>query len=114
MHELAPICHNCRDLPLITVNIGCGGRVEEAKGAELAPGAGIDPSVTALTLARTSREEADAFLDDQRALVADQRHHLQGRVKHLHLDVLPVTQCARAAAFDLTPSEKSEAALLRY
>jgi hypothetical protein len=28
--------------------------VEDAKGAEFAPGAGIDPSVTALTLARAA------------------------------------------------------------
>jgi hypothetical protein len=85
--------------------------VDENEGAESAPGVAIDPSAIAPAFAGASREEADAFLDDQRALVADQRHHLQGQVKHLHLDVLSVTQFARAAAqLDLTRSEKSQLA----
>ena len=44
-------------------------------GAE-ASGAGVDPAALALALGGASRENADAFLDDQRALIADQRHHL--------------------------------------
>ncbi|HKB96401.1 MAG TPA: hypothetical protein VKB94_06090 [Rhizomicrobium sp.] len=71
--------------------------MDENEGAESAPGVAIDPSAIAPAFAGTSREEADAFLDDRRALVAGQRHHLQGQVKHLHLEVLPVAQFTRAA-----------------
>ena len=48
---------------------------------------GIDPIAVALALDGASREKADAFLDDQRSLIA--------------------AQFARAARFDLTPSGES-------
>src|ERR1700733_4293601 len=55
---------------------------------------GVDPVAVALALGGASREKADAFLDeqralatDQRALIADQRHHLHEQFKHLHLSV---------------------------
>jgi hypothetical protein len=51
-----------------------------------------------MALASASRKEADAFLRAQRELIADQRHHLHEQLKQ------------RAAALDLTPSEKSELA----
>ena len=44
-------------------------------GAE-ASGAGGDPFAAAMALGGASREEADAFLRDQRALIADQRNRL--------------------------------------
>jgi tetratricopeptide (TPR) repeat protein len=57
-------------------------------------GAGVDPTAVALALAGASREKADAFLDEQRALaanqgalIADQRHHLHEQLKQIHLDV---------------------------
>ena len=65
-------------------------------GAE-ASGAGItgaDPAAMALALTGADREEANAYLKDQRALaagqialIADQRHHLHEQFKHLHLSV---------------------------
>ena len=55
-------------------------------GAELVAG-GVDPAAVALALGGASRETADAFLNDQRALIADQRHHLREQFKHLHLSV---------------------------
>jgi predicted Zn-dependent protease len=48
---------------------------------------GLNPVAVALALGGASREKADAFLDDQRALIADQRHHLREQFKHLHLSV---------------------------
>ena len=48
---------------------------------------GLNPVAVALALGGASREKADAFLDDQRALIADQRHHLHEQFKHLHLSV---------------------------
>jgi hypothetical protein len=51
-------------------------------GAE-ATASGVDPAAAALALGGASREDADAFLQDQRkvlhkqaALIDDQRHHL--------------------------------------
>ena len=38
--------------------------------------AGVDPVAAALALGSASRETADAFLHDHRALIADQRQHL--------------------------------------
>ena len=76
-----------------------------------------DPAALSLALAGASREEADAFLRDQ-------RHHLHEQLKQIHLDIWEKklgealaysgkpaeakAQFARAAALDLTPSEKSE------
>jgi tetratricopeptide (TPR) repeat protein len=48
---------------------------------------GLNPVAVALALGGASREKADGFLDDQRALIADQRHHLHEQFKHLHLSV---------------------------
>jgi hypothetical protein len=56
-------------------------------GAE-ATSAGIDPAALALALTGASREKADAFLDDQRALIADQRHHMREQFKQLRLGIL--------------------------
>jgi hypothetical protein len=52
-------------------------------GAE-ASGTGVDPAAVALALGGASREEADAFLKDQRALIAAQKHHVGEQSKYLH------------------------------
>jgi tetratricopeptide (TPR) repeat protein len=52
-------------------------------GAE-ASGAGVDPAAVALALGGASREKADAFLDDQRALITAQKHHVGEQSKYLH------------------------------
>jgi tetratricopeptide (TPR) repeat protein len=46
-----------------------------------------DPVAVSLALAGASREKADAFLDDQRVLIAAQLHHLHEQLKQIHLDV---------------------------
>jgi len=51
-------------------------------------GAGVDPTAVALALAGASRTKADAFLDDQRRLIADQRHHLHEQYKRLKMGVI--------------------------
>ena len=48
----------------------------------------VDPAAVALAFAGASREKADAFLDDQCSLIADQRHHLLEQFKHLRLITL--------------------------
>ena len=58
---------------------------EQDTGAE-ASGAGSG-AAAALALNGASREEADAFLREQRALAADQRHHLHEQFKHLRLSI---------------------------
>ena len=40
-----------------------------------------------LAFGGASRDKADAFLDDQRALIADQRHHLHEQLKQLRLGI---------------------------
>jgi tetratricopeptide (TPR) repeat protein len=57
-------------------------------------GAGVDPTAVALALAGASREEADSFLKDQRAvlqkqaaLIDDQRHHLRRQFTELDLRI---------------------------
>ena len=67
------------------------GRVSEETedhdtGAEAVTG-GVDAAAVALALGGASREEADAFLADQRALIADQRHHLREQFKQLTLGI---------------------------
>lgn len=55
-------------------------------GAESAPessGAGTDPVAVTLALAGASRARADAFLKNQEAFIADQRHHLHEQFKQL-------------------------------
>jgi tetratricopeptide (TPR) repeat protein len=47
----------------------------------------IDPVAMALALGGASREDANAFLKKQGALIDDQRHHLREQFKHLHLSV---------------------------
>jgi hypothetical protein len=64
---------------------------EESEGPETgaqASGAGVDPAAMALALGGASRSKADAFLDDQRALIADQRHHLREQFKRLKMGVI--------------------------
>jgi tetratricopeptide (TPR) repeat protein len=66
------------------------GVSEEAERVGSGPegnGAGIDPTAVALALAGADREEANAFLRDQRSLIAAQLHHLSEQIKHLHLDM---------------------------
>jgi len=70
---------------------------EETDGQETgaeASGAGVDPAAVALALGGASREKADAFLDDQRAvlqkqgaLIEDQRHHLHRQYTQLGLSI---------------------------
>ncbi len=47
----------------------------------------VDPVAMALALGGASREDANAFLKKQGALIDDQRHHLREQFKHLHLSV---------------------------
>src|SRR5579864_9007512 len=61
---------------------------EEAEGPESGPanaGTGADPAAMALGLGSASRAEADAYLRDQRAFIADQRHHLHEQFKQTTL-----------------------------
>ena len=62
---------------------------EEAEGPETGGEAGIgaDPAAMALGLGSASRGEADAFLRDQRALIAEQRHHLNRQYAQLGLSI---------------------------
>ena len=62
-------------------------------GAETS-GAGVDPAAVALALGGASRAEADAYLKDQRTLIAnqnafiaDQRHHLREQLQSLRLTI---------------------------
>jgi len=48
---------------------------------------GLNPVAVGLALSGASRDEADNFLRNQNALIADQRHHLHEQFKHLHLSV---------------------------
>jgi tetratricopeptide (TPR) repeat protein len=57
-------------------------------------GAGVDPTAVALALSGASTDDANAFLRDQRVLIAeqcalakDQRQHLHEQLKQIHLDV---------------------------
>jgi tetratricopeptide (TPR) repeat protein len=59
---------------------------EQDTGAE-ASGAGVDPFAAAMALGGASREEADNFLRNQNALIADQRHHLREQFKQLRLNI---------------------------
>jgi tetratricopeptide (TPR) repeat protein len=63
---------------------------EEQQGAEPGSdgvGTGVDPVAVALALSGASRAEADAFLREQRALAADQRHHLHRQFTELDLRI---------------------------
>jgi tetratricopeptide (TPR) repeat protein len=51
------------------------------------PGAGVDPVATGVALAGASREDANAFLKKQGALIDDQRHHLREQFKALRLGI---------------------------
>ena len=55
-------------------------------GAEAVVG-GVDAAAVALALNGASQKTADAFLNDQRALIADQRHHLHEQFKQLRLGI---------------------------
>src|ERR1700742_2601580 len=73
----------------MTLTVCCGGRVfEETEGQDTGAEAiagGVDPAAVALALGGASREDAGAFLRDQRALIADQRHHLHEQLKQVRL-----------------------------
>ena len=59
---------------------------EETSGAESAPEglrAGIDPVAVALALGGASQTAADAFLQDQRSLIDDQKHLVRLQTKEL-------------------------------
>jgi hypothetical protein len=71
---------------------------EEAEDGPQSTGIGFYPATEEMALASASHHEADTFLRARRALIADQRHHLHEQLRQ------------RAAALDLTPSEKSELA----
>ena len=67
---------------------------EEIESGEGEAGTRVDPVATAMALGSASRERADAFLNDQRALIADQRrladeqiHHLKEQFKQLRLSI---------------------------
>ena len=55
--------------------------------AKTESGPGVDPAAMALALGSASRAKADAFLDDQRGLIAEQRHHLHEQFKSLRLTI---------------------------
>jgi hypothetical protein len=57
-----------------------GGAGEERLGA-------ADPAAMTLALGSASRSEADAFLREQRALAAIQKHHLHEQITHLDLGI---------------------------
>ncbi len=56
-------------------------------GADAAGASGVDPAAMALALAGAGREEANAFLKKQGALIDDQRDHLHEQ-RHLLLSRL--------------------------
>ena len=55
-------------------------------GAEAIAG-GVDPAAMALALAGAGREEANTFLQQQGALIADQRHHLHVQLRQVYLGI---------------------------
>jgi hypothetical protein len=62
------------------------GVSEEKEGASNGPegnGAGIDPVAVALALGGASQAKADAFLDDQRSLIADQKNLVRLQAEEL-------------------------------
>jgi tetratricopeptide (TPR) repeat protein len=68
--------------------------LEETEGPESGPegvGTGVDPAALALALAGAGREEANAFLRKQGALIDDQRDHLHEQ-RHLLLSRLRLGQ----------------------
>ena len=44
---------------------------------------GVDPVAASMALVGASREKADGFLDNQNALIADQRHYLREQYNRL-------------------------------
>jgi len=70
---------------------------EEAEGRDTgaeAVASSVDPAAVALALGGASREKADAFLDDQRAVLRNQnslidiqKHHLHEQFKQLRLNI---------------------------
>ena len=74
-------------MPQCASNKAVGAGVSEETegqdtGAEAVAG-GLDPAAIALALGGASREKADAFLDDQRLLIADQRKLVTLQAKEL-------------------------------
>ena len=77
-----PICLNATKQ---AVGAGVSEETEgQDTGAEAAAG-GVDPAAVALALAGAGREEANAFLNDQRRLIEVQMHHLHEQFKQLQL-----------------------------
>ena len=63
---------------------------EESEGREYdaqAAGSGVDPVAAAIALGGASRTEADAFLRQQRSLIADQHHHLREQFTQIRLSI---------------------------
>jgi hypothetical protein len=70
------------------------GRDQGSAGAEVTCASGVDPVAVALALGGASRDKADAFLEEQRAVAAKrsslidiQKHYLHEQFKHLQLSV---------------------------
>jgi tetratricopeptide (TPR) repeat protein len=61
--------------------------MSEETARPTAEGAGLDAVATGLALGGASRVRADAFLEDQQALIADQRSHLHEQLRQIHLDI---------------------------
>jgi hypothetical protein len=85
-------------------------------GAEAAA-SGVDPAAVALALGGASREDAGAFLkkhgalvDDQRELIAVQKHHLTEQFKKLRLDIWEKRTCTMFAGKEI----RNTAASLYY
>jgi hypothetical protein len=96
--------------------------MEDSEGAQSAPGAGADTPAMALGLTGASRATAEAFLELQ---MEEMRERNPYEISHFRLRRFSgwakalayagkageaKAQFARAAQFDLTPSEKSELA----
>jgi tetratricopeptide (TPR) repeat protein len=60
---------------------------ERADPGSAGNGAGVDPVAMTLALGGADREEANAFLRDQRKLISVQLHHLHEQLKQIHLDI---------------------------
>jgi hypothetical protein len=71
----------------LAVGAGVSEEFERAEAGPDGPESGVDPVAVALALAGASRQKADAYLDDQRAFVADQRHHRHEQLKQLKLGI---------------------------
>jgi len=71
----------------LAVGAGMSEETTGARSASEGPDAGIDPVAVSLALGGADREEANAFLRKQGALIDDQRHHLHEQLRQIHLDI---------------------------